>query len=150
LNETTELTGTSSVTLRIKASEADVAVFAYLEILPLFGAPVYVTEGQRRVLHRKGTEFLRKDSAPLTPGEWTEFSFELLPHSVQVEKGARIRLSLSGFDKDTFARITPNAHWTVDCGASFLELATVSQDNSLSQVRVPKDDPDPPACGNGG
>ena len=98
--ENTELTGTSSIAMRIKSTTPDAAFFAYLEVLPSFGLPRYVTEGQLRALHRKGREFLKKDAEPLTPGEWTNITFELLPHSVLVEKGDRIRVSVSGFDKD--------------------------------------------------
>lgn len=143
--ETTEMTGNSSVTLRVKSTIADTAFFAYLEILPSFGTPIYVTEGQLRALHRNGSELLRKDGAPLTPGEWTDITFELLPHSIVVEKGERIRLSLAGFDKDTFARIpsSGNPSWTVDCNASFLDLAIARDDNSGPTVQIPETDPDP-------
>ncbi len=143
LTEIVELTGTSSITLKIKSTTADAAFFAYLEILPSFGSPVYVTEGQLRALHRNGREFLKKDAAPLTPGEWTEITFDLLPHSVRVEKGARVRISLAGADKDTFERVGANANWNLDCGASFLDLATMERAASNPTVRVPAEDPDP-------
>jgi hypothetical protein len=145
VEENTELTGTSSLTLRIKSTAADAAFFAYLEILPVFGAPIYVTEGQLRALHRKGKELLKKDAAPLTPGEWTDVTFDLLPHSFLAQKGARIRISISGSDRDTFARVpsTANSEWTIDCAASFVDLAVVKPDDSSPVVRLQTDDPDP-------
>jgi hypothetical protein len=137
------LTGTSSVTLKIKSTSTDAAVFAYLELLPSFGAPVYVTDGQLRVLHRNGKQFLKKDAAPLTPGEWTQITVDLLPHSILVEKGTRLRISLAGADKDTFARVGAGGTWTIDCGASYLDLATMGRAESNAVVRVSEDDPDP-------
>lgn len=142
--ENSELTGTSSITLRVRSTHADAAFFAYLEVLPPFGTPRYVTEGQLRGLHRNSSEYLKKDAAPLKPGEWADVTFELLPHSVLVSKGDRIRVSLSGFDKGTFARVPSdgNPAWTVDCGASFVDLAVVRPQAPGPVVRLPED-PDP-------
>ena len=49
--------------------------------------------------------FKKKDAMPLVPGEVTELTFGLLPTSVLIEKGHRLRIAIAGHDKDTFARI---------------------------------------------
>ena len=47
-----------------------------------------------------------KDLAPLVPGEITDIAFDLLPISVLLKKGQRIRVAVAGADKDTFKAIT--------------------------------------------
>ncbi|UCF29567.1 MAG: hydrolase, partial [Chloroflexota bacterium] len=41
----------------------------------------------------------------LVPGEVAEISFALMPVSVQIKKGHRLRVAIAGHDKDTFAPI---------------------------------------------
>jgi uncharacterized protein len=59
--------------------------------------------------------FRREDALPLKPGEITELTFSLMPVSVLIRAGHRIRISLAGADADTFKRIpeTGDATWTV-------------------------------------
>jgi hypothetical protein len=49
---------------------------------------------------------------PLVPGERAELIFGLLPTSVLVRKGHRLRVAIAGHDEGTFVRIpeqgTPN------------------------------------------
>ena len=42
---------------------------------------------------------------PLVPGELAELSFGLLPTSVLIRKGHRIRVGIAGHDEGTFVRI---------------------------------------------
>ncbi len=59
--------------------------------------------------------FKKRDAKPLVPGEVTELTFGLLPTSVLIEKGHRLRIAIAGHDKDTFARIPAEGTpvWTV-------------------------------------
>ena len=49
--------------------------------------------------------FKRKDGSPLVPGETAEITFELMPVSVIVRAGHRLRIAIAGADADTFRRI---------------------------------------------
>ena len=49
--------------------------------------------------------FKEKDAEPLIPDEVAEIAFDLLPISVLLKKGQRIRLTIAGTDSDVFAPI---------------------------------------------
>jgi hypothetical protein len=69
-----------------------------------------------RALHRKEADsgpytplgpnhsFARADAQPLVRGETTEVSFDLIPTSVLIRKGHRIRVAIAGHDQSCFAR----------------------------------------------
>lgn len=114
----TEITGHPIVSLYVASTATDGAFYVYLEDVDERGRVVYVTEGQLRALHRHLStdtppyqmlapyhSFKKKDAQPLVPGEVTELTFGLLPTSVLIEKGHRLRIAIAGHDKDTFARI---------------------------------------------
>lgn len=141
LERAVEITGTPVLSLSIESSEADCAFYAYLEDVFPDGRIVCVTEGQLRAIHRKVAPpetspyrleapyhtFRQADAMPLIPGEMTEVTFGLLPTSVRIQRGHRIRLSLAGHDAETFPRIPGHGSpiWTVYHGAdcpSFIEL----------------------------
>jgi putative CocE/NonD family hydrolase len=118
LAQDTEISGHPVVTLHVASTATDGAFYVYLEDVGERGRVTYVTEGQLRAIHRKvSTEdppyrmlvpyhsFKRKDVTPLVPGEVAELTFGLLPASVLIKKGHRIRIAIAGHDKDTFARI---------------------------------------------
>jgi hypothetical protein len=118
LVEDTEITGHPVATLFMASTTTDCAIFVYLEEVDQDGQVRYLTEGQLRALHRRVSDkappyaqfgpyhsFQRQDALPLTPGLITELSIELLPISVLIRKGRRIRIAFAGADKDTFSRI---------------------------------------------
>lgn len=118
LAQNTEITGYPIVTLYVTSTEADGAFFVYLEDVDKNGRVIYITEGQLRAIHRKVCTdpppyklsvpyhtFKKKDAMPLVPGQIAELTFGLLPTSVLISKGHRIRIAIAGHDKDTFARI---------------------------------------------
>jgi putative CocE/NonD family hydrolase len=128
LSEDTEVTGHPIVTLYVASTATDGAFYVYLEDVDEKGRVTYVTEGQLRAIHRQvSTEtppykmlapyhsFEKKDATPLVPGEVAEISFGLLPTSVLIKKGHRLRIAIAGHDKDTFARIPAKGTpvWTV-------------------------------------
>lgn len=110
-----EITGTPVVCLMMSSSDPDGAVIAYLEEVGPDGRVTMLTEGQLRLIHRKvSTEeppypmfgpyhtFERKDSEPMMPDEFAEVTFSLLPLSIEVKAGHRLRIAISGHDRDNF------------------------------------------------
>jgi putative CocE/NonD family hydrolase len=117
LDTDVEITGSPVVTLEIASSQSDGALFVYLEDVSPEGRVTYITEGIFRVLNRKTAKgplpytplgpphsFLRADAEPLVPGQAAEISFALLPTSVVLRRGHRIRLALAGADSSMFER----------------------------------------------
>jgi uncharacterized protein len=118
LAEDTEITGYPVVTLFVTSSASDGAFYVYLEDVAPDGHVTYVTDGQLRAIHRRVStatppyqrpapyhSFRSGDVLPLVPGEIAELSFGLLPTSVLIRKGHRIRIGLAGHDDGTFVRI---------------------------------------------
>lgn len=112
-----EITGYPVVKLHVSSTADDGAFFVYLEAVEPDGRVTYLTEGMLRALHRKistGTppyaqpvpyhSFNRADGAPLVPGAVTEIQFGLLPISVLLRAGQRIRVALAGADASVFPR----------------------------------------------
>ena len=145
LTADTEITGYPVVTLYVTSTASDGAFFVYLEDVDETGEVIYVTEGQLRALHRKvSTEappykilvpyhsFKKKDAMPLVPGEVAELTFGLLPTSVLIKKGHRLRVAIAGHDKETFARIPAEGRPVITVArnrehASFVELPTIQR-----------------------
>jgi hypothetical protein len=110
----TEITGSPIVHLWLKCSSTDVDVFAYLEEVLPDGRSRYITEGMLRGSHRAlakapfdnlGLPYHRSfaaDIRPLVPGRLTELLFDLQPTSILFHAGDRIRITLTGADRDTF------------------------------------------------
>jgi predicted acyl esterase len=68
----------------------------------------------------------------MVPGELTEPTFGLLPTSVLIRRGHRIRVAIAGHDKDTFTRIpaeeTPVMTIARDkTHASFIDLPVINR-----------------------
>ena len=118
LQEDIEITGHPIATIFITSTAADEAFFVYLEDVDPQGEVIYVTEGQLRAIHRKVLKqetpvsttvpyhtFRQADAEELTPEQITELTFGLLPTSVLIRKGHRIRIAIAGHDAGTFSRI---------------------------------------------
>ena len=143
LPEDVEIAGHPVVMLQVASTEPDCAFYVYLEDVDERGQVTYVTEGQLRAIHRKVSaepppyclqvpyhSFKEADAQPLVPGEVAEITFGLLPTSVVIRKGHRLRLGIAGHDEGTFIRIpaagTPV--WTVARNrdyASYIDLPVV-------------------------
>jgi putative CocE/NonD family hydrolase len=141
-----EVTGYPVVTLRMRSTHEDGAVFVYLEDVAPDGRVTYVGEGQLRLIHRKVSDetppfvepvpyhsYHAKDAAPMRPGEVEEVTFGLMPTSVLFRAGHRIRIAIGGADAGTFARIPAEGVpvWTVERGAehpSFITLPVIPRD----------------------
>ena len=129
LEEDLEVTGHPVLTLHLRSTHADGAVFVYLEDVTPDGRVLYIGEGQLRLLHRKVSEeeapfvtpgpyhsYKEADAEPMVPGEVAEVTFALHPTSILFRKGHRIRIAIGGADADTFARIPAEGtpEWTVE------------------------------------
>jgi len=143
LEQDLEITGHPVVTLFIRSTATDGQFFAYLETVDPDGRVRLLTEGQLRALHRKVSDktppykmfgpyhsLKKKDAEPLIPGEVAEIAFDLLPISVLLKKGQRVRLAIAGADKDTFALLKgiENPKITVERNrvyASYIDLPIV-------------------------
>jgi putative CocE/NonD family hydrolase len=115
LSSPTEVTGVPAAILYVDSTVSDGQFLVYVEDVDPAGRVTYVTEGLFRALHRKvGSNappyadpltwhsFLRGDAFPLQPGQSAELSFDLIPTSYLFPAGHRIRVALSGADKDHF------------------------------------------------
>ena len=113
-----EITGHPVVNLYLTSTATDGAFFVYLEQVDEGGKVNYLTEGALRVIHRKVSpapppyrtfgpyhSFKKDDAQPLVPGEVFQLTFALIPTSVVIQKGQRLRVAIAGHDRDTFARI---------------------------------------------
>jgi putative CocE/NonD family hydrolase len=120
-----ELTGTPGVHLTLACDQTDAAVFAYLEMVAPDGRVTLLTEGRLCLIHRAGT-FRRVDLQPVTPGEVMGIDIPLLPLSVVVPAGFRLRLAVAGADADTFAPVGPPAVFDLHRGGSaWIELPVI-------------------------
>ena len=117
LDKDTVITGSPVVTLYASSTEKDGAIFVYLERVDASGRVTYLTEGMLHVRHRAISTatpsyaqlgpyhtFNRADVAMHTPGETAEITFDLIPTSVLLRKGERIRVAIAGHDASCFAR----------------------------------------------
>jgi uncharacterized protein len=118
LTEDVEITGQPIVDLYVTSTHTDGNFAVNFEEVAPDGYVRYLTEGQLRAVHRKISaddapyrvlgpyhSFKRKDGSPLVPGEITQITFELMPVSVVVRGGHRLRVAIAGADADTFRRI---------------------------------------------
>ena len=145
LKENLEITGHPVVHLYLRSSEPDGQFFVYLEAIDPDGRVRLLTEGQLRGVHHRVSmdtppykmygpyhSLKEKDMAQIVPGEVVKITFDLLPISVLLQKGWRIRVAIAGADADTFDSIkeceTPVI--TVERNqsyASFIDLPIVNK-----------------------
>ena len=118
LRQETEITGQPLADVYIASDRTDGAFILYLEDVGPDGVVRYITEGELRGIDRKVVSakplydvvgpyhsFRREDKLPLKPGEIAELNFSMMPVSVLIRAGHRIRIALAGADADTFERI---------------------------------------------
>ncbi|UCE97789.1 MAG: CocE/NonD family hydrolase, partial [Dehalococcoidia bacterium] len=140
-----EITGYPIVTLYITSSEEDGSFFVYLEDIDESGVVRYITEGYLRGIHHKISEetppyylaipyhtYNRSDITPLPKDEIVELKFGMLPTSVLIQRGHRIRIAIAGADRETFSRIPKYGIPLIQVSrnklhASHIKLPTVSQ-----------------------
>jgi putative CocE/NonD family hydrolase len=113
-----EITGHPVVHLWVSTTATDGDFFAYLEEVEPSGVSHYVTEGAIKVSYRQlnrasydalGLPYHRcfaDDVSPLMPGQPVELVFDLQPIANVFNAGNRIRMTITGADKDN-AETTP-------------------------------------------
>ncbi|WP_437909554.1 CocE/NonD family hydrolase [Sorangium sp. So ce327] len=113
-----ELTGHPIVRLWVSSTAPDVDVFAYLEEVAEDGRSLYVTEGVLRASHRAlhtpphehlGLPYHRsyeEDLSPL-PDHPVELVFDMHPISRRIAPGSRLRLAVTGADRDNALTVVP-------------------------------------------
>jgi putative CocE/NonD family hydrolase len=153
LQQDMEITGHPVIELAMSSTTADGAVIAYLQDVGPDGSVRLLTEGHLRLIHRRVSEntppypvagpyhtFLRKDAADMPLNSIEQVGFSLLPTSVLIKKGHRIRISIAGHDKDVFERVPSQGHPTYQIehnsvSMSFLELPIVDQEQDHESKR---------------
>jgi putative CocE/NonD family hydrolase len=150
LEQDTEITGYPIVTLFIKSTHDDGNFFVYIEAIDEQDNAHYLTEGMLRAIHRKIStdtppykqfvpyhSFKRADAMPLIPNEVAELTFGLNPVSALIRRGWSLRVSISGADKGTFARIPLTGSPSVEIllrgeQSSFIEIPLKGRPESQS------------------
>jgi uncharacterized protein len=113
-----EVIGSPIVHLWLRSSMSDADLFAYLEDVAPDGSSHYVTEGVLRASQRKlGPAPYRNFGLPwhsgriedvaLLPNQPTELVLDLLPTAKRFQTGHRIRVTITGADRDTHHRVYP-------------------------------------------
>jgi len=107
------------VTMRLATSGTDGAVYVYLEDVDPDGDVSYLTEGCLRFLHRRTAgpadptrlgvprTFGRSAALHVVPGNLMDLTVQLLPVSVVVPAGHRVRVAIAGHDDSCFTRYGP-------------------------------------------
>jgi uncharacterized protein len=146
LQRALEITGNPVVHLDLSADRPDLDVFVYLEMILPEGDVRLLTEGCLRAVHRKlaspqalgyrqsrpAHSFERRDASPLEPGVIATLTIGLLPISIEIPAGFRLRLAIAGADRDTFGSSPATASASIELQrgarhASRLELPIVAQ-----------------------
>lgn len=134
--------GHSVVSLQVSTTAANGDVFAYLEEISTDGEVAIRAHGRLRASHRRlGTpayDYLglpwhgsfREDYLPMEPGVPAGLRFDQLPTSTIVQRGARLRLLITGADprQRHFMRTDPPPVVTLHLGGStpsFIDLPVV-------------------------
>ena len=127
LSQPLEITGQAVLRLRLACSGPDPSVIAYLVAVNPQGKVFYLTEGHLRLLDRKLDpsrptlhSYRRSDAEPVPPGKEIEADLTLLPTSVLLPQGWRLRLLLAAGDSSTFS--TSGAYDAIIFSASEIEL----------------------------
>jgi uncharacterized protein len=118
LTDALEITGAPVVHLTLGCDRPDAGLFVYLEMVLPNGVVRLLTEGCLRLAHRRSKgRFRRADLAPMPPEGTAAVEVPLLPLSIELPAGVRLRIAIAGADADTF--VTPAARpttFTVQAG----------------------------------
>lgn len=104
------ITGQAVLRLRLSCAAEDPSVIAFLVAVDGKGSSYYITEGHLRLIQRKLNTaeqtlhtYRRKDAESAVKDTEMEADLTLLPTSVLLAKGMRLRLLLASGDESTFA-----------------------------------------------
>ena len=110
------IAGSPTIDFMVSSTHADGAVIVYLEDVDAAGQSRYITEGGIRLIHRKlsrdtlfgitpYSSFEKRDAAPMRPSEPARVHFRILPTSVVIRAGHRLRLAIAGADSGVLGRV---------------------------------------------
>jgi predicted acyl esterase len=137
------ITGTPVVHLDVISSTSDAALHVYLEAELPDGKVLYLTEGLLRASHRhmasatRTTSLATEDGTvqPLRVGVPEALRWELLPISVLLPVGSRVRIALAGADASLFRRVPAQGDVELEVlGSSWLDLPEQSPRRSEQDV----------------
>lgn len=104
-----EITGQPVLRLRLTCSREDPSIIAYLVAIDAKGNASYITEGHLRLLHRRLNAsrqtlhtYAKQDAQAVAKDTEMEADVTLLPTSVLLPKGTRLRLLFASGDTSTF------------------------------------------------
>lgn len=110
-----ELTGHIVAHLNLKCSQPDASIFVFASEVDAQGVSRYISEGMLRAIHRRQSDpppeyrtswpfrsYARKDLQRLQPGKVETVVIPLLPVSWTLQPGSRLRISISGADRQHF------------------------------------------------
>lgn len=113
--EPIELTGHIVAHLNLTCSQPDASLFVFASEVDAQGVSHYITEGMLRAIHRRQSDpppgyrtswpyrsYARKDMQRLEPGKVETLIIPLLPVSWTLQRGSRLRISISGADRQHF------------------------------------------------
>lgn len=143
LKKAADLLGSPVLTVWIDADAADTDLFAFVEVVDATSHAHLVSEGAIRASNRitrnppwdnLGLPWhgsFGADQKPLNPGEPVQLDFALNPIAYHIPAGARLRLTLSAFDKDNWDTPVRDPAPTIGIHrggamASFVELPLAS------------------------
>lgn len=138
LEQTTEITGHPTLHLSLETSAEDGAFYCYLEAITPDGKVLYLSEGLLRGAYREQLQnppyrtfnvthnFSKEGRKPMVQGKMATLDLAILPTSVILPKGYRLRVTLAGHDHGNFERIPKDGtvQWRIPSGLSSLVLPT--------------------------
>jgi putative CocE/NonD family hydrolase len=139
-----EITGHAVMTLHLSTNSEDGAFLVYLEDVWPDGRVYNITDGILSAKFRKISlqpppyvglgpyrTLKRSDAMPVVPGEVMELVIDMFPVSYLLAKDHRIRVALSGADRDNFPLLPPdeapswNVYWGGSAHASYIDLPVI-------------------------
>lgn len=116
MGDDVHIAGSPVVDLQVSSTHTDGLLLVYLEDVDEVGQSRYITEGGLRLIHRKTTRdttfgiepyhsFERRDAEPMPPGQPARVTFRILPTSVVIKKGHRLRLAIAGANDGVLGRV---------------------------------------------
>ena len=151
LTQDMQITGTPVISLQLSSNLSQGLVLVYLEDVDENGQSRYITEGGLLLQHRKlvnnpdfpQTEpfhsFFATDALPMPINQTEEITFQLLPTSVLIKAGHKIRIAIAGADNGTFARVpaTGSPTWKISRNTthmSYIDLPQICNNNCANDL----------------
>lgn len=142
LSQDVQISGTPVVSLQLESTHEEGLVLVYLEDVDENGKSTYITEGGLNLIHRKEStnpdfdqtepyhSFLEMDASLIPVNQQVEVNLQLLPTSVKIKAGHRIRVAIAGADSGAFDRIPQSGDpvftfYRNAMNTSYIDLPTV-------------------------